>query len=87
VIIFLSNVSPVSANTQIFNNISSGFSGGTNVLKAIPPAYIVGSKLYKDNGSAFIEDEDAFRNLNPNINPNIKFQTQLALDTALETAF
>uniref|UniRef100_UPI0035D09DCA hypothetical protein n=1 Tax=Bartonella sp. MR110HLJHH TaxID=3243555 RepID=UPI0035D09DCA len=83
VIIFLSNISPVSANTQIFNNISSGFSGGTNVLKAIPPAYVVGSKLYKDSGSAFIEDEDAFKNLNP----NIKFQTQLALDTALETAF
>ncbi|WP_375673870.1 hypothetical protein, partial [Bartonella sp. TS82HLJMH] len=78
VIIFLSNISPVSANTQIFNNISSGFSGGTNVLKAIPPAYVVGSKLYKDSGSAFIEDEDAFKNLNP----NIKFQTQLALDTA-----
>ncbi|WP_375706525.1 hypothetical protein, partial [Bartonella sp. AA33NXGY] len=54
VIIFLSNVSPVSANTQIFNNISNDFSGGTNVLKAIPPAYVVGSKLYQDSDSAFI---------------------------------
>uniref|UniRef100_UPI0035D04C70 hypothetical protein n=1 Tax=Bartonella sp. CM100XJJH TaxID=3243543 RepID=UPI0035D04C70 len=78
VIIFLSNVSPVVAATQILNNISNDFSGGTNALKGIPPAYVVGSKLYRDSGSAFVEGEDAPKNLSS----NIRFQTKAAFDTA-----
>ncbi|EJF92162.1 hypothetical protein ME9_01620, partial [Bartonella taylorii 8TBB] len=80
VIIFLSNVFPVAAATQIFNNISNDFSGGTNVLKGLPLSYVVGSKLYRDIGinSTFMGSEDSFKNLKS----NIKFDTKVALDTA-----
>ncbi|UNF52160.1 Vomp family autotransporter [Bartonella krasnovii] len=79
VIIFLSNISPVSASTQILNNISNNFSGGTNMLKAIPPAYIVGSKLYADSDFAFTGDE---KKALENLSPNIKLQTKAAFDIA-----
>ncbi|UNF40646.1 Vomp family autotransporter [Bartonella krasnovii] len=79
VIIFLSNISPVSASTQILNNISNNFSGGTNMLKAIPPAYIVGSKLYADSDFAFTGDEEKTLE---NLSPNIKLQTKAAFDIA-----
>ncbi|MCZ2159219.1 hypothetical protein NPX99_08215, partial [Bartonella sp. 220] len=78
VIIFLSNISPVSANTQVFNNTSNDFSGGTNVLKGIPPVDTVGSKLHRAIDSVFMGDQDSVENLKP----NNKFQTQVALNTA-----
>ncbi|EJF79824.1 hypothetical protein MCO_00517, partial [Bartonella sp. DB5-6] len=80
VIVFLSNVSPVFANTQIINNTSNDFSGGTNVLKGIPPYYVVGSKLYRDIDidSTFMGDKHLFTNLGS----NIQFETKIALDTA-----
>ncbi|EJF82881.1 hypothetical protein MCU_01260, partial [Bartonella elizabethae Re6043vi] len=79
VVIFLSNISPVSANTQILNNISNNFSGGTNLFKAIPPAYVFGSKLYAASGFAFMGgEEESFKNLRS----NIKFQTKAAFDIA-----
>ncbi|WP_375696092.1 hypothetical protein, partial [Bartonella sp. AC67GZZY] len=78
VIVFLSTLFPVFAIAHIVNDVSNDFSGVTNALKGIPPAYVVGSKLYRDSGSAFVERDDAPKNLSL----NIKFQTKAAFDTA-----
>ncbi|EJF85371.1 hypothetical protein ME1_01487, partial [Bartonella vinsonii subsp. arupensis OK-94-513] len=78
VIIFLSNISPASANTQSFNNISNDLSGGTNVLKAIPSSYTMSSKVYRESGSALMGGEDSRKNLRF----NIKLQIKVAFDTA-----